>query len=423
MKKQSNKLRALILIGIGMVVAIPFQNCSSNFENPRAVIRASSITASSTSSPTYAISISSPTSGSMVHGSIQISGSASGFLNLEVFDSNGTMLARTIPNTDGTFSAIVDTSALSNGTQSLKIDAWDSAAGQTFNHTDEVLLSLNVQNAGGPVTPPPTPMPTPTPTPSPGGGSSVPMGGPGGYTNMKMNDSFGSSKAGANITSLSQFNSGSYGASGSGWDDHMCAWDFGKAKLAMSSDHLEIYPTNGGSGFISSRFEYLPTGNQRVYYEIRATTGRGDQGGPTWPAFWFFAGNEPGSRNAQSEFDLMETYMTQQWGPYDSAAGGWAQHFVVTSHPNANSTLDSYSISTPGIDITITYNVYGCEVYRGSDGNLHYDIYFNGQLQKSPTQGLPWNSTPPSLFLGWNPGSSPWSPAIMKIDYVKAWVK
>jgi hypothetical protein len=269
-----------------------------------------------------------------------------------------------------------------------------------------------------------SPSAAPTPTPSPGtGGSSVPVGGPGGYTNMKMNDSFGSSKAGANITSLSQFNSGTYGSSGSGWDDHMCAWDCGKANLAMSSDHLEIYPANNGSGFISSRFEYLPTGNQRIYYEIRATTGRGDQGGQTWPAFWFFAGNEPGSRNAQSEFDLMETYMSQQWGPYDSAAGGWAQHFVVTSHPDANSTLDSYSISTPGIDITINYNVYGCEVYRGSDGNLHYNIYFNGQLQPSPSQGLPWNSTPPSLFLGWNPGHSNWSPATMKIDYVKAWIK
>jgi hypothetical protein len=365
----------------------------------------------------YTLSLTTPASGAKVSGKIQVTGSGPGFLNVEVLTSSGTLLARSTPSSTGAFSATVDTTQLPNGTQTVTIDGWDSPAGQTFTHTAEMQLTLNVQNAGGTTTPSTVPSGVGT------GGSSVPVGGPGGYSNMKMNDSFGSSKTGANITSLSQFNSGSYGANGSGWDDHMCAWDCNKANLSMSSDHLEIYPTTGGSGFISSRFEYLPTGSQRVYYEIRAATGRGDQGGQTWPAFWFFAGNEPGSNNAQSEFDLMETYMSQQWGPYDSAAGGWAQHFVVTSHPNANSTLDSYSISTTGIDITITYNVYGCEVYRGSDGNLHYNIYFNGQLQKSPTQGMPWNSTSPSLFLGWNPGSTTWSPATMKIDYVKAWIK
>jgi hypothetical protein len=415
-------IRTLMLAFVGLLLMVPFQNCTSGSLNASSsALPSSTNTGSSTPStpsvpvnPTYALSISAPAAGATLNGSVPVTGTGPGFINIEITGAGGVLLARVTPDSSGAFSVAVDSTKLANGTQVLTIDGWDSAAGTAFTHTDEVKLSVNVQNSGA-SNPPPVTNPPAT--------GSSPLGGPGGYSQIVMNDSFGSSKAGANITSLSQFNSGSYGASGSGWDDHMCAWDFGKAKLAMSSDHLEIYPTNGGSGFISSRFEYLPTGNQRVYYEIRATTGRGDQGGPTWPAFWFFAGNEPGSRNAQSEFDLMETYMTQQWGPYDSAAGGWAQHFVVTSHPNANSTLDSYSISTPGIDITITYNVYGCEVYRGSDGNLHYDIYFNGQLQKSPTQGLPWNSTPPSLFLGWNPGSSPWSPAIMKIDYVKAWVK
>jgi hypothetical protein len=119
----------------------------------------------------------------------------------------------------------------------------------------------------------------------------------------------------------------------------------------------------------------------------------------------------------------METYMTQQWGPYDSAAGGYAQHFVATTHPNANSTGESFSINTPGIDITSTYNVYGCEVSRGSDGNLYFGIYFNGKYIKSTSVGLPWNSSAPSMFLGWNPGSSIYSLNVMKIDYVKAWIK
>jgi hypothetical protein len=239
---------------------------------------------------------------------------------------------------------------------------------------------------------------------------------------MVMNDSIGSSKAVANFKSLGQFNSGTYGANGSGWDDQICAWDCGKANLSMASDHLEIRPTGGASGFISSRYEILPTGSQRVYYEIRTTTGRGDYKKPqTWPAFWLFAGNEPGFKNAQSEFDIMETYMSQQWGSYDSAAGGYAQHFVVTGHPDAGSTNESFSLDTPGIDITITYNVYGCEMFKGSDGNLYFSIYFNGKLMRTTSSGLPSRSSPPSLFLGWNPGSTSWSPAVMKVDYVKAW--
>lgn len=415
--------KALWLVPFFATLVLAYHNCTSGFSGAEILSGTPNGAADSTSSgsvntPEFSLVIRSPASGATVKGLVLLSGNGPGFLNLEVRDASHQVLGRATPNSSGDFSVSIDTSSLSNGIQALSVEAWDSPAGQPFDHSSKADLNLNVQNPGK--TDPP-----PTGGDQTGADSSVPVGGPGGYTKLVMNDSFGSSKPGANITSLNQFNPKTpYGQSGSGWDDHMCSWDCGKANLQMASDHLEIRPTGGKSGFISSHFEFLPTGNQRVYYEIRATTGRGDYGGgQTWPAFWLFAGNEPGSNNAQSEWDIMETYFTQQWGPYDSAAGGYTQHFVATGHPNANSTTDSWNIPTPGIDITITYNVYGCEMWRGSDGNYYFTIYFNGENKGSTKKGLPWISTPPSLFLGWNPGPGQYDPAVMKVDYVRAWIK
>jgi hypothetical protein len=100
-----------------------------------------------TSSYSYAITVTSPASGATVSGTIQVKGTAPGMLNLEIFDSASNLLAQVSPDAAGNFSASVDTTKLANGVQSLRIDAWDAAAGQAFSHSDEKLLSLNVQNS------------------------------------------------------------------------------------------------------------------------------------------------------------------------------------------------------------------------------------------------------------------------------------
>jgi hypothetical protein len=100
-----------------------------------------------TSSYSYAITVTSPASGATVSGTIQVKGTAPGMLNLEIFDSASNLLAQVAPDAAGNFSASVDTTKLADGAQTLRIDAWDAAAGQVYAHSDEKLLSLNIKNA------------------------------------------------------------------------------------------------------------------------------------------------------------------------------------------------------------------------------------------------------------------------------------
>jgi hypothetical protein len=93
--------------------------------------------------------------------------------------------------------------------------------------------------------------------------------------------------------------------------------------------------------------------------------------------------------------------------------------------------VESIYNPTPGIDITTSYNIYGCEVTSQSvtttngvtSNNITWVAYFNGVEISKSTQTLGWQSTPPSILLGWNPASSPYFPAVMKIDYVRVWAK
>jgi hypothetical protein len=103
-------------------------------------------TPTQTQTPSYVITVSSPASGATVSGIIAVKGTAPGMKNLEIFNSAGTLLAQVAPDSEGNFSANVDTTKLANGSQSLRLDAWDAAAGQTFSHTNEKLLNVNVQN-------------------------------------------------------------------------------------------------------------------------------------------------------------------------------------------------------------------------------------------------------------------------------------
>jgi hypothetical protein len=116
-----------------------------------------------TSTQSYNLSITSPAANATVSGTITIKGVASGFLNVEVSDNAGNLLAQVSPDAAGNFSASVDTTKLANGTQTLRIDAWDAAAGQPYSQTAEKLLSLNIQNG---VAPSPSPSPSPTPASS-----------------------------------------------------------------------------------------------------------------------------------------------------------------------------------------------------------------------------------------------------------------
>jgi hypothetical protein len=258
--------------------------------------------------------------------------------------------------------------------------------------------------------------------------NSSPLGGPGGYSSSPvLNDSFGSNKLGANITSMSQFNpSTPYGSSGTGWDLWMKQWSQSECvcvNAAMMSDHLEIYPGSNGSDNMVSHFEFMPSGSSRYYIEINAATGAGGyNGGQTWPAFWFLAGNGPNDYGTpHSELDGMETYDDLSFGTSPNSSGLYTNYYQITSHTTGNAVVESHTILTNN-NINVTYNLYGFELYMNGS-NLAMDAYFNGILVGSLSQGIPWQTSPPAVIIGYNPGSTSFNPATMKIDYVRVWSK
>jgi hypothetical protein len=115
--------------------------------------------------PSYVITVTAPSSGATVSGTIAVKGTAPGMKNLEIFSAGGAMLAQVSPDAAGNFSASVNTTSLANGVQNLRLDAWDALAGQAFSHSNEKLLSINVQN-GVVVSPSPTPTASSTPAPA-----------------------------------------------------------------------------------------------------------------------------------------------------------------------------------------------------------------------------------------------------------------
>jgi hypothetical protein len=101
---------------------------------------------SSAPAPSYLLTILSPSANATVSGIIQVKGTGPGFQNVEIHSSSNVLLARVTPDAAGNFTASVDTSQLANGAQSLRIDGWDTPAGVMYNHTDQKLLALNIQN-------------------------------------------------------------------------------------------------------------------------------------------------------------------------------------------------------------------------------------------------------------------------------------
>jgi hypothetical protein len=259
-----------------------------------------------------------------------------------------------------------------------------------------------------------------------------PTGGPPGYSTLVTSDSFGSSKTGATVTDVSQFNpSTPYGLGGSGWDRWMrySGESVGTyASVSMESDHLEIVPTGSShAGFVVSHFEALPTTSTSYYVEVRAATGRGGFGGGLgWPAIWFYAGNEATASNrGSSEIDVMETYANQAHGSTPDDAGLYDHYFTSASHigdAGGTTSPEHFTTMTDAIDVTTEYNVYGCELVD-IDDIVQWRVYFNGALVQSSQLGVSWRSTAPAIIIGWNPGSSTIEPAVLKLDWVRVWSK
>ena len=279
-------------------------------------------------------------------------------------------------------------------------------------------------------TPPPavTTPPADTSTPAPSS-SAAPLGGPGGYYNNILNDVFGSARSGANITSTSAFNPNTpYGANGSGWDSTMHYWNARGtyANAVMQADHLQLAPTGGPASVIVSHLEVLPTASKSYYVEVKAATGRGafGNGQTSWPCIFLYAGNEPGGNDQGSEIDFMETYTDLQFGTQADSSGLYTHYFTTTVHNSPSHTQlgGPWPIATPGIDVTTSFNTYGLELTL-VNGQVVWNTYFNGNLVQTSPRPIPWNSTPPAIIVGWNPGSSPNASALFKLDSVRVWTK
>jgi hypothetical protein len=108
--------------------------------------------APATVQPIGQLSITAPAQASTAAGTISISGSAPGFLNVEV-SFNGSLLGRTTPSASGGFSVSVNTLTLPQGPQTLVINAWNSPAGQPYTVTNQVHLMLQVANGSAVPTP------------------------------------------------------------------------------------------------------------------------------------------------------------------------------------------------------------------------------------------------------------------------------
>ncbi|MDB4964721.1 MAG: hypothetical protein JWN44_410 [Myxococcales bacterium] len=97
----------------------------------------------------YTLVVTAPTNGTTVSGPITVAGQAPDFLNVEVWDARGTMLARATL-AGGSFSATIDSTQFPDGAVSWTVNAWDSTPGQPSNHSASVPLDLTLHNGNTP---------------------------------------------------------------------------------------------------------------------------------------------------------------------------------------------------------------------------------------------------------------------------------
>jgi hypothetical protein len=105
--------------------------------------------------PLYTLVVDAPGSPATVSGVVTVRGRSNGFLNVEVWDATHQMppLAQVTPASDGTFSVTVDTTALASGPTTWTVWGWDSPPGQSFQHSDSVMLSLTLDPSADAGTP------------------------------------------------------------------------------------------------------------------------------------------------------------------------------------------------------------------------------------------------------------------------------
>jgi hypothetical protein len=104
--------------------------------------------------PAYTLAVTSPSKGATVDGTVTVTGTAPGFVNVEVWDAKhqSPPLGRATAAADGAFSLTVDTAALATGSDAWTVWAWDSAAGKPASHQADVPLPVTIARAVAPYT-------------------------------------------------------------------------------------------------------------------------------------------------------------------------------------------------------------------------------------------------------------------------------
>lgn len=115
--------------------------------------------------PSYQLSVTRPTVNQSVSGKVTFSGTQTNLKNVEIWFNGKSVATATIAS--GTWTANVDTTKQSNGSQLYTVYGWDVLAGQQASKTVTKDVAVTVNNVTPPSTPTPTPPPIPTPTPTP----------------------------------------------------------------------------------------------------------------------------------------------------------------------------------------------------------------------------------------------------------------
>jgi hypothetical protein len=100
--------------------------------------------------PDYTLVVDTPQDNAVVSGVVAVTGRASGFVNVEVWDAEHQHppLAQVVPRAGGAFETSIDTAALPTGPTSWTVFAWDSPPDRPFTRDANVPLNLTIERAG-----------------------------------------------------------------------------------------------------------------------------------------------------------------------------------------------------------------------------------------------------------------------------------
>ena len=96
----------------------------------------------------YTLLVDTPKSGTTLSSVVLVSGWATGYLNVEVWDATHQKppLGRSTPGANGAFSFALDVTSLAAGATQWTIWAWDTPAGSTPTRSTNVLLNLTISH-------------------------------------------------------------------------------------------------------------------------------------------------------------------------------------------------------------------------------------------------------------------------------------